>query len=158
MDDEEKRLEEVRESLLERDCEDSILLENPSFVEAIIGEVDGHVVYSYDIMVKSLAKSYMKEGNDGRGSGNGSYGVDILQHYPSHPLYEIGRERAIHTISDLLNHKGKGTEIPCPIFFFCPKGRILRTFPLDWTEIERSVYNFCTISVWVLYEFYIIKI
>lgn len=62
MDDEEKRLEEVRESLLERDCEDSILLENPSFVEAIIGEVEGHVVYSYDIMVQSLAKSYMKEG------------------------------------------------------------------------------------------------
>ena len=150
MDDEEKRLEEVRESLLERDCEDSILLENPSFVEAIIGEVDGHVVYSYDIMVKSLAKSYMKEGNDGRGSGNGSYGVDILQHYPSHPLYEIGRERAIHTISDLLNHKGKGTEIPCPIFFL-PEGENPPHIPIG-LDGNREVglqflYNFCMGSI-----------
>ena len=62
MDIEDKRLEEVRESLLERDCDDTILLENPSFVEAILGEVEGHIVYSYDIMVKSLAESYMEEG------------------------------------------------------------------------------------------------
>lgn len=62
MNEQDERLEEVRESLLSEGYEDSILLENPSFSSAIVGEIEGHVVYSYDLMVEYLTKQYMEEG------------------------------------------------------------------------------------------------
>ena len=62
MTDEDKRLKEIRDGLLEKGYEDTILLENPSFAEAIVGEVDGHLVYSYEAMVESLARAYREEG------------------------------------------------------------------------------------------------
>lgn len=62
MNEGDRRLEEVRESLLSEGYEDSILLENPSFSSAIVGEIEGHVVYSYDLMVEHLAEQYKDEG------------------------------------------------------------------------------------------------
>lgn len=49
------KLEEIKEQLRERDYGDSVLFENPSYVDAIIGVSDeGAVCYSYEKMIKYL--------------------------------------------------------------------------------------------------------
>jgi len=48
-------LDEVKELLTERGYENSVLFENPSYVDAIIGVSDeGSVCYSYEKMIKYL--------------------------------------------------------------------------------------------------------
>lgn len=48
-------VEELKEYLRERGYEDSVVLENPSYLSAVIGMTDeGAVCYSYDKMVESL--------------------------------------------------------------------------------------------------------
>lgn len=50
-------IEELKEFLNERGYEDSVVLENPSYLDAIIGiSDDGAVCYSYNKMVESLMK------------------------------------------------------------------------------------------------------
>ena len=52
-------LTELKAQLVEDGHEDSILLENPSFYKAIVGVIDGHVVYSYSRMVECMTEEYV---------------------------------------------------------------------------------------------------
>jgi hypothetical protein len=48
-------LDELKENLTERGYENSVVFENPSYVDAIIGiSDDGAVCYSYEKMIKYL--------------------------------------------------------------------------------------------------------
>lgn len=48
-------MEALRSWLLERDCEDTVILENPDYLSAILGiSEDGRLIYSYDAMVEHL--------------------------------------------------------------------------------------------------------
>lgn len=50
-------LDELRAWLCDNGHEDSIILEDPDYADAAIGvDTDGHVVYSYDLMVESLSQ------------------------------------------------------------------------------------------------------
>lgn len=49
--------EDIREELRELEYNDSLLFDNPSFDDAIIGYTEtGRVIYDYDLMVESLAR------------------------------------------------------------------------------------------------------
>lgn len=58
-DEEQDFLTELKAQLVEGGHEDSILLENPSFYKAIVGVIDGHVVYSYSRMVECMTEEYV---------------------------------------------------------------------------------------------------
>ncbi len=48
-------LEELKETLVDEGFEDSVVLENPEYLSAVIGRTeDGRVIYSYEKMVESL--------------------------------------------------------------------------------------------------------
>ena len=50
-----KELSEIMESM---GYEDSIVFENPSYIDAIVGFSDtGRVIYDYDLMIESLMKA-----------------------------------------------------------------------------------------------------
>ena len=47
--------DELRAALLDRGCEDAIILLDPDYADAVIGiDDEGRVIYSYDLMVQSL--------------------------------------------------------------------------------------------------------
>ena len=49
--------EDIREELQELEYNNTLLFDNPSFDDAIIGYTEtGRVVYDYDLMIESLAK------------------------------------------------------------------------------------------------------
>ena len=51
-------LDSLKEYLCDRGYEESVVLENPDFVNAIVGvSEDGHVIYAYEKMVRSLMQS-----------------------------------------------------------------------------------------------------
>lgn len=51
-------ISELRERLLEKDAEDTVVLENPNYIDAIIGiSEDNRLVYSYSMMIESLIVS-----------------------------------------------------------------------------------------------------
>ena len=50
-------MNDIRETLCMMGYEDAIVLENPSFDEAIVGVTDERVVYQYDKMVECLVKN-----------------------------------------------------------------------------------------------------
>ena len=46
---------ELRAALIDRGCEDTIILIDPDYADAVIGiDDEGRVIYSYDLMVPSL--------------------------------------------------------------------------------------------------------
>ena len=48
-------LEELKETLVDEGFEDSVVLENPEYLSAVIGRTeDGRVIYSYEKMIESL--------------------------------------------------------------------------------------------------------
>lgn len=50
-------MNDIRETLCMMGYEDAIVLENPSFDEAIVGVTDERVVYQYEKMVECLVKN-----------------------------------------------------------------------------------------------------
>lgn len=52
----------LKEKLLEKGFEDTIILENPSYEKAILGvSVEGRLIYSYNEMVECLIEEGMTE-------------------------------------------------------------------------------------------------
>ena len=55
--------QDIFDEIESRGFEDTIILDDPSFDDAIIGITeDGHLIYNYDSMVNHLVDSYIKEG------------------------------------------------------------------------------------------------
>lgn len=49
-------IEQLKDFLVDLGYEETIVLENPDFLEAVLGtDTDGRLVYDYDLMVESLA-------------------------------------------------------------------------------------------------------
>lgn len=52
-----KNLDELKEFLTDFGFEDTVILENPDYVEAVIGmDDDGRLIYDYDLMTECLVK------------------------------------------------------------------------------------------------------
>lgn len=50
-------LDELKQYLTDWDFEETIILENPDYIEALIGvSEDGRLIYDYDLMAESLSK------------------------------------------------------------------------------------------------------
>lgn len=50
-------LQEIKDYLIENDCEESTVFENPSFESAFIGlSENNQVIYDYDLMIEYLIK------------------------------------------------------------------------------------------------------
>lgn len=48
-------VDDLCNALLDRGCEDAIILRDPDYADAVIGiDEEGRVIYSYDLMVQSL--------------------------------------------------------------------------------------------------------
>lgn len=55
--------QDIFDEIESRGFEDTIILDDPSFDDAIIGITeDGHLIYNYDSMVNHMVDSYIKEG------------------------------------------------------------------------------------------------
>ena len=55
--------QDIFDEIESRGFEDTIILDDPSFDDAIIGITeDGHLIYNYDSMVNNLVDNYVKEG------------------------------------------------------------------------------------------------
>ena len=55
--------QDIFDEMESRGFEDTVILDDPSFDDAIIGITeDGHLIYNYDSMVNHLVDSYIKEG------------------------------------------------------------------------------------------------
>ena len=55
--------QDILDEIESRGFEDTIILDDPSFDDTIIGITeDGHLIYNYDSMVNHLVDSYIKEG------------------------------------------------------------------------------------------------
>lgn len=55
--------QDIFDEIESRGFEDTVILDDPSFDDAIIGITeDGHLIYNYDSMVNHLVDSYIKEG------------------------------------------------------------------------------------------------
>lgn len=55
--------QDIFDEIESRGFEDTIILDDPSFDDAIIGVTeDGHLIYNYDSMVITLVDNYIKEG------------------------------------------------------------------------------------------------
>ena len=53
----------ILDEIESRGFEDTIILDDPSFDDTIIGITeDGHLIYNYDSMVNNLVDNYIKEG------------------------------------------------------------------------------------------------
>lgn len=57
--------QDIFDEIESRGFEDTIILDDPSFDDAIIGITeDGHLIYNYDSMVNHMVDSYIKEGSN----------------------------------------------------------------------------------------------
>ena len=57
-ENEKKSLDSLKELLNERECEGTVILENPSYVDAIIGITeDNRLIYSYEKMIDWLVET-----------------------------------------------------------------------------------------------------
>ena len=55
--------QDILDEIESRGFEDTIILDDPSFDDTIIGITeDGHLIYNYDSMVNNLVDNYIKEG------------------------------------------------------------------------------------------------
>ena len=55
--------QDIFDEIESRGFEDTVILDDPSFADAIIGITeDGHLIYNYDSMVNHLVDNYIKEG------------------------------------------------------------------------------------------------
>ena len=55
--------QDIFDEMESRGFEDTVILDDPSFDDAIIGITeDGHLIYNYDSMVNHMVDSYIKEG------------------------------------------------------------------------------------------------
>ena len=55
--------QDIFDEIESRGFEDTVILDDPSFDDAIIGITeDGHLIYNYDSMVNHMVDSYIKEG------------------------------------------------------------------------------------------------
>ena len=53
-----KTIEEVKQVLIDYDCEDTVVFENPDYAEAFIGvDLDDRAVYDFEMMVQHLIKT-----------------------------------------------------------------------------------------------------
>ncbi len=52
-----KRVEDLKEYLTKQDLTDTVVLESPSYISAVVGiSTDGRLIYSRDLMVRYLCK------------------------------------------------------------------------------------------------------
>ena len=52
-----ERIEDLKEYLTEQDFMDTVVLESPSYISAVVGiSTDGRLIYSRDLMVRYLCK------------------------------------------------------------------------------------------------------
>ena len=55
--------QDIFDEIESRGFEDTVILDDPSFDDAIIGITeDGHLIYNYDSMVNNLVDNYIKKG------------------------------------------------------------------------------------------------